>query len=266
MLVIRFPYDPAHNERLRQASGGRARWSQHLRAFIVPVTAVADPAIRSGLAGFAAEQRLTADPAARGQLSLTGVVLRADMLPTGVWGSNLRGILSRDQWAGLRIPVAEAAGGVCEICGKPSVNDEGRKVRPDCHERWSFDMRPGSVLLAVQTLTGLIALCKVCHLVQHLGFAEVQGRVAEVIEQLRAVNGWTYAEARVDLDRARREFDYRSAFSWDLDLTVLRGRIAVPTAPDLYVAAGRRAQLGNSFQPRPTVRAALRPVGQPAPV
>lgn len=167
-----------------------------------------------------------------------------DMLPENVWGSNLRGILSKADWDRLRIPVCEAAGNRCEVCGQPGYDpDAGRPRRPDCHELWHFEVIAG---LAVQRLARLIALCPDCHRVQHAGRASVRGELSMVVSQLRAVNSWADHEVRLALDNADERYRWRRRFDWDLDLSLLVGKIQVEGAPDLLIPAGRRRLLGNS--------------------
>lgn len=168
-----------------------------------------------------------------------------DMLPENVWGSNLRGILSRADWDRLRIPVCESAGNRCEVCGQPGYDpDNGRPRRPDCHELWHFEVSTGS---AVQRLTRLIALCPNCHRIQHAGRAAVRGELSMVVEQLRVVNAWNDSEIRLALDNADKRYRWRRQFSWDLDLTLLTERIQVARHPNLVVPASERDRLGNSF-------------------
>ncbi|MEU5156137.1 hypothetical protein [Glycomyces sp. NPDC021274] len=168
-----------------------------------------------------------------------------DMLPESVWGSNLRGILSKADWDRLRIPVCEAAFNRCEVCGQPGYDpDTNRPRRPDCHELWHFEVTSTS---AVQRLARLVALCPDCHRVQHAGRASVRGELSMVVSQLRAVNAWNQSEVRQALHNAEERYRWRRRFSWGLDLTLLAENIHVPRYPSLVVPASERIRLGNSF-------------------
>lgn len=172
-------------------------------------------------------------------------VIYPEMLPENVWGSNLRGILSKIDWDCLRLPVCEAAGNRCEVCGQPGYDpDNGKPRRPDCHELWHFEV---STTSAVQRLARLIALCPDCHRVQHAGRASVRGELAMVISQLQAVNSWNDFEIRLALDNANDRYRWRRKFDWDLDLSLLRGRIRVEGTSNLVIPADRRRLLGNSY-------------------
>lgn len=172
--------------------------------------------------------------------------LLPDLLPEQVWGSNLRGILSRNEWDQLRIPVCERAGNRCEICGDAACDPvSGRSRRPDCHELWSFEIHGNRF---VQRLSGLVALCPNCHRCQHVGLAETRGELELVRSQLARVNGWSPTEIQVALDRALGTYQGRLGLPWDLDLTLLQGSIQIPGFPGLRVPAGSREALGTSFR------------------
>lgn len=173
-------------------------------------------------------------------------VLYPDLLPGNVWGSNLRGIFSRDQWDELRLPVCAAAEDRCEVCNEYSVDQRGRQRRPDCHELWRFESTGET---KVQKLIRLIALCVDCHRVQHIGLAQVKGELGLVRAQLKKVNSWTDREVGVALNNAGDRFEWRGRFNWDLDLSLLQGKISIDGYPDLLIPAQARSALGSSYHP-----------------
>jgi predicted HNH restriction endonuclease len=107
-------------------------------------------------------------------------------------------VFSRKDWDAYRIPVCTSAGDVCEVCGAQVYTDSGRKRRPDCHELWIFEHRGDR---SVQRLDRLIALCPDCHRAQHIGLAGVNDEIELVIARLRDVNGWTAAQAMLEINR-----------------------------------------------------------------
>lgn len=178
-----------------------------------------------------------------GPVAPDGVRLRASLLPESVWGSNIRGLVSRTHWDALRIPVCDAAANRCEICGTAC-----RPRRPDTHEKWTFTPaagpRPG-----VQKLQKLIALCRDCHRVQHSGLARVRGEQFLVQSHLQRVNQWSAHQASDDIDRAAALGELLRHEPWDLDLSTLQRRLAIPGYPALRIPHTDRVHLGNSMSP-----------------
>ncbi len=91
-----------------------------------------------------------------GPATPAGIALRADLLPPNTWGSNIRALVDEDGWKRLRITVCNAAGNRCQLCGGESAGPDGRRRRPDCHERWTFTHTPDG--RHVQRLDALLAL------------------------------------------------------------------------------------------------------------
>lgn len=170
--------------------------------------------------------------------------LRSDLLPASTWGSNLRGILRWSAWRTLSYETSDEAGRVCEICGEQSYGPGGKDQRPDCHEFWSFESREGRL---VQKLDRLIGLCKACHAVQHIGLAEIVGTLPQVLSTLQRVNDWDRAASQADVDRAFDRYDLMVTLDFDLDLSVLSGRILIEGHPSLLISASDRVKLGNSY-------------------
>lgn len=171
------------------------------------------------------------------------VTLGADRLPGSVWGSNLRAILPTSRWVALSRGTAERAGGVCEVCHRPSFYGEGTR-NPDCHEIWAFDAVASR---SVQRLLGVIALCGACHETQHSGLAELNDRWESVIATLRRVNGWDRADAESDIVRSRERYRELSSTEWDLDLRLLKGWVTLDGYPDLVIPSEGRATPGNTL-------------------
>ena len=55
-----------------------------------------------------------------------------ELVPDSCWYSNLRSILSPEQWDVVRREAYARAGGKCSICG-------GQSPRLEAHEQWEYD-------------------------------------------------------------------------------------------------------------------------------
>ena len=134
-----------------------------------------------------------------------------ELVPDGCWYSNLRSILSKKQWDFLRADAKERSGGKCMICGKQTKY-------LDAHERWSYDEKS-----CVQKLEDIIAVCKDCHSVIHIGYTQLKGNEERAEKHFMKVNGCSYAEYRKALGLANEVHKRRNEISeWKLDLTYLK--------------------------------------------
>ena len=143
-----------------------------------------------------------------------GSGLFVDLIPSTCWFTNVRTCVSPRDWERLRRMITRRAGFACEACG--AGENRTRRLWLEAHERWSYD---GGTQL--QTLRRLICLCSACHLVTHLGLADVEGRVGEALAHLRSVTGMDEPEARRHIAAAFDLWKARSRRDWTLDLGVL---------------------------------------------
>ena len=116
--------------------------------------------------------------------------LNFELVPDGCWYSNLRSILSPAQWDVVRKEAYARANGRCMICGAPSA-------RLEAHERWEYDEKTHT-----QKLANVVAICKRCHEVIHIGRTQLSGREKEAEEHFMKVNNCSYAEYRKALGEA----------------------------------------------------------------
>lgn len=135
------------------------------------------------------------------------ILLSLDLVPATAFGSNVRAILTRAQWASLSKQVRSQAYDICQIC---------QGEAHDCHERWSYDEGK-----SIQKLVGLIALCKSCHQVCHFGLARVQGKEKRAQQHLMKVNGWTNKQAEQHIQQSFKIWAKRSKKQWTLDISIL---------------------------------------------
>lgn len=136
--------------------------------------------------------------------------LNFELVPDSCWYSNLRSILSPAQWDIVRREAYSRAGGRCMICGAPAK-------RLEAHEQWSYDEQNH-----IQKLENVVAVCKSCHEVIHIGRTQLTGGEERASEHFMKVNGCTYAEYRKALGEANAAHRRRNLVSeWKLDLSWL---------------------------------------------
>ncbi len=136
--------------------------------------------------------------------------LNFELVPDGCWRSNLRTILSNEQWEFLKKYAREKANGKCCICGK-------KTSVLHAHERWSYDEEN-----AVQKLEDIISVCPDCHSVIHIGYTQIKGDEERAEKHFMKINECSYAEYRKALGEANDVHKRRNKIDeWKLDLTYL---------------------------------------------
>ncbi len=137
--------------------------------------------------------------------------LEFEMVPDSCWYSNLRSLLTPAQWDVVRKEAYARAGGKCSICG-------GVSARLEAHEQWEYDEKN-----TLQKLKNVIAVCKSCHEVIHIGRTTLTGGEERASRHFMKVNGCTYAEYRKALGEATEAHRRRNRIpEWKLDLTYLK--------------------------------------------
>lgn len=137
--------------------------------------------------------------------------LAFELVPESCWYSNLRSILTREQWDVVRKDAYARAAGRCMVCGAPAG-------RLEAHERWEYDERN-----AVQKLADVVAVCRSCHEVIHIGRTQLMGREREAADHFMKVNGCSYAQYIKALGEANEAHRRRNRVAeWKLDLTWLK--------------------------------------------
>lgn len=136
--------------------------------------------------------------------------LNFELVPDSCWYSNLRSILTSAEWDLVRKKAYARADGKCMICGAPSK-------RLEAHERWEYDEKTNT-----QKLADIVAICKSCHEVIHIGRTQLMGREREAEAHFMKVNGCTYAEYRKALGEANADHARRNRVpEWKLDISYL---------------------------------------------
>jgi hypothetical protein len=137
--------------------------------------------------------------------------LTIELVPKTAWYTNVRSNVPKAEWDRIRRKSYKKAQYRCEIC-----NGVGPKHPVECHEIWEYDDDKKT-----QTLVGIISLCPKCHQVKHPGLAQMKGKILEVVEQLKEVNGITHDDAIEMLEEAFDVWAKRSQHEWELDISFL---------------------------------------------
>ena len=137
--------------------------------------------------------------------------LEIELVPDSCWYSNLRSILSPAQWDIVRREAYARANGKCMICGAPAK-------RLEAHERWVYDEEN-----SIQKLDTVIAICRSCHEVIHIGRTSLTGGEERASAHFMKVNGCSYSEYRKALGEANEAHRRRNKIpEWKLDLSYLK--------------------------------------------
>ena len=137
--------------------------------------------------------------------------LAIDLVPQTSWYSNLRSMMSRQDWDKVRKNTYAAYGHKCGVCGSS-------EMQLHCHEIWEYDDKKRT-----QTLKGFIALCVMCHHVKHIGLAGILAKRGEldlnaVVEQFMKVNDCNEETFNNHYDEAFEVWTKRSSHKWKIDL------------------------------------------------
>lgn len=142
---------------------------------------------------------------------MTNYKLTIELVPKTSWFDNVRSAVTKSQWDDVRKQVYQQASHKCEICG-----DVGAKHPVECHEIWNYDD-----IKLIQKLDGMIALCPNCHMVKHIGLAEIQGKLNKAILHLKKVNKISKREAEEYVTASFALWAKRSCHQWKVDLSYL---------------------------------------------
>lgn len=141
------------------------------------------------------------------------ILLTVELVPSSSWFNNVRAVVTKKQWDYIKSQVASKAYSLCEICG-----GTGPKHPVECHEIWNYDNKN-----SIQKLEGMIALCPDCHMVKHIGLAQMRGRKVRAMQHFMQVNNLTWSEAEAAVNDAFKVWSERSQKKWKLDISSLTG-------------------------------------------
>jgi len=142
---------------------------------------------------------------------LSKLKLTIGLVPKSSWLNNVRAIVTDKQWDTIRSSVYSKAYYMCEICGEVGPNHP-----VECHEIWSYDDKS-----LIQKLEGMISLCPNCHMVKHIGLAQIQGKFNKALKHFMHVNGLDKDKAVKLIDDSFKIWEKRSKKKWILDLSHL---------------------------------------------
>ena len=142
---------------------------------------------------------------------MTNLKLDLDLVPQTCWFSNVRSVLTKSQWNVLRQQIISPTYGICQICKSTSEKSL------ECHEIWHYDDQK-----LIQKLLGMIALCHDCHMVKHMGFAQVSGQGAQALKHFMKVNGLKKKYAEKHVTNCFKLWQERSQYEWKLDISILQ--------------------------------------------
>lgn len=137
--------------------------------------------------------------------------LTIELVPKTSWFTNLRSVLSTEQWDIVRKKTYKNANYKCEICG-----GKGNKHPVECHEEWEYDE-----INHIQKLKNLIALCPKCHQVKHMGFQLISGNYDNAFQHFLKINNLNKKEGQKLVDFAFSEYNRKSKMDWTLDIKKL---------------------------------------------
>lgn len=136
--------------------------------------------------------------------------LTIELIPSTAWNNNLRSLMRPQDWDILRQKVYANYQHRCGICLSSG--------RLECHEIWQFDN-----INHIQKLTGLIALCDLCHRVKHIGLSELhadQGKINydTLVNHFMKINNCDRQTFTTHKNAAFALWEKRSLYQWRLDI------------------------------------------------
>ena len=137
-----------------------------------------------------------------------------ELVPITAWNVNLRYLLHPKKWQEVRKVVLKKGNGKCHIC-----NRERKSF--DCHEIWEYNE-----IENLQTLVGIIPLCKTCHLCKHIGFAtslamDDKMDFDAIIRHFCWVNGCCKEDFLRHYNEEMQKWEIRNTKQWKQDLSYI---------------------------------------------
>jgi hypothetical protein len=143
---------------------------------------------------------------------MSKLILSIELVPKSSWLNNVRAIVSQQQWDIIRSRVYSKFYNMCEICG-----GVGPKHPVECHEVWSYDDETN-----IQKLESMTALCPNCHMVKHIGLAQINGNYQKALSHFMSINGLGKDKAVKLINDSFVLWQKRSKKKWTIDVSSLK--------------------------------------------
>jgi hypothetical protein len=142
--------------------------------------------------------------------------LQIELVPTPLWGINLRTALTPTKWRRIRSDAV--AIGACEVCAAADP------AKLHGHERWSYCEDDGGAE-GVAHLLGVGSVCRQCHAVKHFGSTQniaagnpaYTDMVEDAIKHFCKVNGVNRKAFDKHSDAALEAHLIQNAMKWAVD-------------------------------------------------
>ncbi|MFD1885160.1 hypothetical protein [Paenibacillus wenxiniae] len=139
--------------------------------------------------------------------------LAIELVPIPTMNVNVRSHISSYRWRQLSLNIQRRDDYACVICERR----KGHEVHKlHCHEQWEFNEKH-----EIQRLIGLQSLCFQCHMLKHIGFADMQGWIEQyaLIEHFCEVNRVDREQFAIHLHEAVQQWMHRNRINWKVDLS-----------------------------------------------
>jgi hypothetical protein len=143
---------------------------------------------------------------------MKNIILTIEIVPSSSWMDNVRSALTQTQWVIIKKSVYSEAWYVCQICGGVGPNHP-----VEAHEIWTYNDKS-----LIQKLEGMIALCPNCHMVKHIGLAQINNKFDLAVQHFMKVNACSEKEAIKYVHESFKIWKKRSSKKWTLDLSYLK--------------------------------------------
>lgn len=149
-----------------------------------------------------------------------------ELVPSTCFYSNVRSAVSAQNWDIIRKDAYKRYNLMCSICNV--------KGRMEAHEIWHYNDQTH-----IQKLHDVVSVCNACHMLYHLGYASVKGKLPQSLNRLAKLNNWNMATTKEYVDIIFEIHAQRSQHQWNIDLTWLN-RFPIPyTQPEKHTRGNR---------------------------
>jgi hypothetical protein len=139
-------------------------------------------------------------------------LLTIELVPKSSWMDNVRSVLTQSQWDIIKKSVYSEAWYICQICGGVGPNHP-----VEAHEIWTYNDKS-----LIQKLEGMIALCPNCHMVKHIGLAQINNKFDLAVQHFMKVNACSKKACLKYIKDSFKLWLERSNKKWTLDLSFLK--------------------------------------------